>query len=115
MASDRFIYWNKALPIPSKEDIEKILKGFFGDAATVDWDKDRFFVTLNSKPSFPFTGLGGWDRTPELPEERWIEVCIHNDCIDVLTRQADHFTGILAEGLTAIITQFYQAQRERTS
>lgn len=113
MAADRFINWNKALPIPSREDIEKILKGFFGDAATVEWDQDRFFVTLNSKPSFPFAGLGGWDRTPFLPEERWIEVYYNSEYLDILTRQADHFTSVLAEGLTAIITQFYQAQREQ--
>ena len=100
MAADRFIHWNKSLPIPSREDIEKIVRGFFGDAATYENSPNGcMIVTLVSKPSFPFTGLGGWDRTPYLPEERWIEVFHNEEHADILTRQADHFTSVLAEGL----------------
>lgn len=113
MACDRFVYWKKGKPRPTREEIEVVICDYFGDVATkVSWDRDRFFVTLMGKQSHPFEHVD-----PDHPvarttihyrklaaegkssTERWIEVWVGPDSLDVITRMADPFTNACAKDL----------------
>lgn len=108
MASDRFIRWGEDRP--TKEQIQFVLEDYFGSAAEVKWDKDRFYVTLPGKPSFPFRRIvPDMARAAETQDERWIEVWMNEDSLDVMTRMMDHYTNDLARGLTAVIANYWQA------
>jgi hypothetical protein len=44
--------------------------------------------------------------------ERFIEVYVADDNVDVMTRQADEFTNALAEGLASLIARKFKGKRE---
>lgn len=97
MACDRFVNWREEAP--TKEQLHDFIEGFFGSIVSFKYEQDRLFVSLPGKPIMP--SCYGLD--PEsLPEERWIEIWTSpkDGTLDVITRQADHFTNILADGLT---------------
>lgn len=80
---------------------------------------DRIIVTVPGKPSYPFAWTEHAKKShPDLHDERWIEVWfLHGDKrgIDIVTRQADHFTNALAEGLASTISRYYQAEHHETT
>lgn len=116
MAYDRFIYWTDKKP--TKDQLKLVLTNYLDGAATeIEWDKDRFFVTLIGKRSFPFVGLGSSREENELAlcaeiKERWIEVCPSKGGLDVITRMADAFTNDVASGLAESIARYWGGRLE---
>lgn len=114
MAFDRFIYWTDL--IPSKKDIELVLVNFFGDAAEVKWNKDRWFVTLKGETSVALKDVCKYAaefHNELMSDTRWIEVWwSEGRCIDIITRMQDDYTNCLAEGLEAVIKRHWRAKND---
>lgn len=113
MALDRFVNFDKRRP--TKEEVELVLRGFFGpDAATIEWDGGRFYVTLPGKNSFPFASLPDVLRNPFEGEdrERWIEVYVAKDQFDVITRGHDEYTNVIAKGLAKMFARYWDGELE---
>jgi hypothetical protein len=100
MALDRFVYF-KEKDFPSLETLKTFLTAFFGEANPTKWDEatGRFYVTLPGKGSH-------YNPNRLVNTQRWIEVFRHSEVdergyysIDVITRESDPFTSILAFGL----------------
>ena len=114
MALDRFVRWGER--VPSADDIEKSLESFLGGVGKIEKitrskDMTDFIVSLPGKGSDPF----GW--SPEAAkylnrEERWIEVVVTDDYVDVLTRQMDSFTNGIADRFAADIARFWGGKVE---
>ena len=111
MAADWFVYFDK---VPPREDIGKALEDYLGAfAQRVYWDKDRWFAKLVGTKTWPFKRLEGPDHPmfefhkAEETEERWIEVWLSKDCVDVMTRRADWVTNTLAEGFAKLMAQYW--------
>lgn len=114
MALDRFIYWNERRATP--QQIEMLLHDYLGGIGELCWDKDRYYVTLPGKPTFPFKHLEptmvGAIENAESQRERWIEIWFGDDCLDVITRQTDHFTNDIAKGLAEMIANYWEGRLE---
>lgn len=117
MALDRFVNWGDNHP--TRDQIESVLTHYFGGAARVEWKIDRFFVWLPGNSSFPFVGLGNRFEAHEVEKfaenpERLIEVWVDatGRVMDVITRQADHYTNGIAEQLAATFARYWGGVRE---
>ncbi len=118
MALDRFVYWRGR--IPKKEEIQTLLEDFIGGAGVVSLDKDRFFINLVGRKSYPLKRQAGisisrqklWVDDEQDRKERWIEVFIAKDSIDIITREQDDLTNCLADGLRDICIRFFRAETE---
>jgi hypothetical protein len=106
------VNWKKGKK-PTKFEVEKVIRQFFGEAATeVKWDGDRFMVTLVGKGSATLEGIEGAHCLMP-PDERWIEVIPSRGNLDVLTRTADEFTCSCAKGLAALFARFWGGELEK--
>lgn len=117
MALDRFVYWRGK--VPSKDELQTLLEDFMGGAGVVSWDGDRFFVNVAGKKSYPLKrqpGIG--DRKQSMLDDetarpqRWIEVYVAKDNIDIMTRQQDELTNCLAEGIQQLCLRYFRAETE---
>lgn len=97
--------------MPSREALGKVLKNYVSDVGKVRWDKDRFFVILPGKPKFPFQHIYPRPRGC-YHNERWFEVWLGKRCVDVITRQTDDFTNVVAAGYADIVARFWDGKRE---
>lgn len=127
MACDRFVYWNECRP--TKQEIQFVLEDFFGAAGVVTWGwttpgcpvdgtgapscSDRFFVTLvgNKSESFRRIPEAAAFVDPDI-RERWIEVYIGKDNIDVITRLQDEYTSTLASGVAKLFARCWEGRLE---
>lgn len=110
MAADIFVQF-KNKNVPPKDDIQKVLEDFLGEAGKVEWDKDRFYATLQGKPSWAFKRV--FKRVSACrDDERWFEVWIGDDCLDIITRQQDHYTNALADGFAKLAANFWDGKVE---
>lgn len=106
MACDRFVHWRDEKKRPHREEIEAALTGYIGGAGRAYWKDDRYFVDLLGAPSNPFP-----HRT--CPHDtRWFEVYLHEDAIDVITREADEFTNNVAKGFAALCARYWQGDAD---
>jgi len=118
VSADRFIYFKKGTTPPTKDEIESLLRNYFGAAATeIEWRSDRFYVTLHGHPSFPFAEIAPDVPNPykgEDERERWIEVWLDrkDGTVDVMTRHMDHYTGALATDLARTIARYWRGRLE---
>ena len=110
MALDRFVFWNEEKP--TRKELQQILEDYINIEGAVLWDTDRFMVTLPGKPLWLFQGVVPEKYRKMYPPERWFEVWLGKDCIDVLTRRADNFTDALAETFAVTVARYYQAKYE---
>lgn len=108
MALDRFVQF-KPRKWPKKKEIERVLLNFLGGVGTVEWKKDRFYVSLPGKPTPTFEGIKGALPGREHQEERWIEV-IPGNPLDVCTRMADEFTNALAARLAEAFGRYWEGE-----
>jgi hypothetical protein len=106
MACDRFVYWRKGKKRPLKRDLEAALIRYIGQGGTVRWNVDRYFVDLPGAPSDPFPFC------PHPYEKRWFEVYLHRNAIDVITRQADELTNVIAAGFATLCARYWQGKQE---
>jgi hypothetical protein len=119
MASDVFVHWTTD-DRPSREQVEMVIRDFFGDAATeIHWDANRFFVTLVGKWSRALARVVNEDAREMLaalaPESggRYLEVFIHEDAVDIITRHQDDFTHACQAGLAAVFARRWKGRIEK--
>ena len=117
MAQDRFIYWQEQ--VPSAEQVGSALADYLGEFATkVTLEHDRWTAALVGMQSNPHRRVGPevdgfnigvvWDGSIE----RWLEVFVAENNIDVITRMADPATCALADGFTALAARIWQGRIE---
>lgn len=113
MASDRFVTF-KPKNTPSREDLEFTLSDYLLGIGVVEWEKDRFFVTLPGQVTSPFRRIPeAHPRTKmEDPRVRSIEVIPSKNKVDVLTRSMDEVTCVLADGYAALLARFWEGTLE---
>lgn len=115
MAYDRIIQFSKA---PAREEVRLVIEDFLSDAASeIQWDRDRFFVTLIGKNTHPLKRIpeAHWTARAEPEpghEGRHLEVWVTDTCVDVITRSQDEYTHAVAEGLAKVLARFWQGKRE---
>ena len=117
MAFDRIVYWKDKAP--PRDAIEKLTRCFFGEAAQVEWSENRLVCTLPGTISPALRGQEGlpenrvhiyeWEHQQK--RERWVEVWCGSDTVDVITREQDEFTAVLADGLSATLARFFKGER----
>ena len=118
MASDRFIHFELG-KVPCREDLRKALEDYLGAFMTnIQWGGSRWTAQLMGSKSWPFRRLEPEDCVSakaaviEPNEDRWIEVYIAKDNIDVITRRQDWATSQLADGFARLVAQYWQGRLE---
>jgi len=116
MALDRFVRFKKDRR-PKRDDVERLLRNFFGEGATtsIDWEGGRFYVTLPGHLTFPFAGLTEETTNMELATQwddrgRWIEVYVARTNVDVITRGMDEYTNALADHIAEMLARFWNGE-----
>ncbi len=116
MSLDRFIYWQDKKP--TDEQLLHVVEDFMGGVGEIDdnYQKDGhpwWIVLLPGSPSHPLSRI-----YPEMMQyqpppgvDRCLEVCVADDCVDIITRQADDFTNALAEGLAEVMCRAWGGRR----
>lgn len=115
MALDRFIYWQDKSKTPNIEELHPVLEDFFNGAGEVTWVSDRLIIDLLGASCFPHRiFLDGHMVNPvEAPRnERFIEVFVGEDNVDVITREADPYTNAIAVGIVKMISVLWQGKTE---
>jgi hypothetical protein len=110
MASDWFVHWHNRKP--TREEVQIVLEDFFTEVATkIEWNLDRYFVTLIGKQRSPFHRLSGaakWrDEVFSDFDVRYLEVWLGDDRLDIITRSQDELTNTLAAGLARAFARFW--------
>lgn len=117
MALDRFVYFRKGVQ-PTREQLQWALEDYVRDLALeVTWHGDRFMVLLPGKCSHPATRLIESEmlRNAFLQErdtERWFEVYVDTDNVDVITRRGDWITNAIATEFARLCAQFWHGDLE---
>lgn len=120
MSLDRFVRWQTELR-PTREELQLVLEDYLGGAGEARWDTDRFFVTLTGLRSEAYRRCAHVTevvrayaehtlREPPANRIRWIELYLHEDSIDVITRCADDFTNAVAERLAEICAAYWDGK-----
>ena len=110
MANDRFVYFSS--PPPTREHVQWALEDYVRGIGKVEWNS-RFFVTLPGLPSNPAERLSDvLDARYEVQSERWFEVCLGNDNLDVITRMQDAVTSAIADGFASFAARFWKGRRD---
>jgi hypothetical protein len=108
MAFDRFVYFKKKA-MPKKADLGKALKAYVAGAGRVYWERDRFYAVLPGKPSHAVQHK--YPMPKEIhSSERWVEVWLGDNCVDVMTRCADQYTNAVADGFVKICVDYYKGK-----
>lgn len=112
MALDRFV---RCPTYPSRAAIGKALRAYVGDAATVAWwpESGRWGVTFASRPTTPRQAFTTRDVSAGLHEERWFEVFVSRDQLDVMTRSQDEFVSAVADGFAEFCARQWKGEVER--
>lgn len=121
MALDRFVRWPPGHGRPTQAEIGEVLVDYLSGLAThVEWSRDRFIATLHGPVSFPFAQAGpsgvsrslraSWRAQAQEADRRggrWFEVWLDPDgsCLDVITRQTDDATNVLAKGFAELVAR----------
>lgn len=118
MACDRFVWFERG-QVPPKEDVGRVLEDYLGDFLVKnEWGGGRWNVQLVGSTSWPFRRLAEVEGTaqatfwnsPEAKRDRWFEVYIGDDNIDVITRQSDEVTNNIADGFAKLLARFWQGR-----
>lgn len=122
MACDRFVRWKTKKAAPTRKEIGLALEDYLGGIAeSVKWDEDRFFATLKGSNSLPYARLDPAKyllttildaRTEDAGRKRWIEVWMRGKEVDVITRQQDELTGVVADGFAAFLARFWRGEAD---
>ena len=111
MALDRFVCFKKSSR-PTKAKLQLVVEDYFrGIATEIRWDQDRWLVTMPGPSIHPL------DRVePALPLRydggpRYIEVWYSDGTLDVITRQADELTNVIAAGLAEVCRRYWKGTK----
>ncbi len=118
MACDRFVYWQENKP--TREQIYQFVCNFLGGVVySITEECGRYMVTLPGRNTFPFKGLGHpheevWKERFAPPyHTRFIEVWYDEECVDFITREADEYTNVLAEGMAKAVARYWQGRLDK--
>jgi hypothetical protein len=100
MAIDRFINFEDG-KCPSFEQVRDVCVHYIGGSGTI-----------TSEPPRVFAEVPGVSHSPLARPERFIEVYVDDNNVDVMTREGDEFTNALAEGLASLIARKFEGKRE---
>jgi hypothetical protein len=125
MARDHIVY----LPSdkgPTKGQLGRLIKDYLGGIMTsLRWGGQRWTAVLvgpkswmyrrSFDPSCKYQRLEAAAHESEgwYQQERWIEVWLGDDCIDVITRQQDELTNDIASRLAWRIALLYKGTLEK--
>lgn len=123
MSLDRFVRWEDKAP--SREELTLVLEDFVGESGVVRWDDGahRFFIVFAAVgPGHQLARVSSPERragdvtaaSRACAHERYhedirsIEVFLHDDCLDVITRLADAFTNGVAARLAEEFARLFR-------
>lgn len=119
MSCDRFIYF-KMGKVPPREDVGKVLEDYLGALLTNNkWQPDRpphksgrWMAQLTGSKSWPFRRVEPAAQCPWEPNttDRWIEVYIDTNNIDVITRSQDELVNNVADGFAKLVARYWQGK-----
>jgi len=112
MSYDRFIYFKKG-KVPPRADVGKVLEDYLGALLTRNrWKKDRWMAQLMGSKSWPFRRVEPAAQCPWSPhsEDRWIEVYVDTNNIDVITRGQDELVNNVARGFAELVARYSRGQ-----
>jgi len=117
MAIDRFLYWKDPDKAPDLPTLLMVARDYLGDAAEeLTLNNNRIIAILIGEPRFPLRGLPEWakyNQAAEQHDKRWFEIYVEgNEYIDIITRQADEFTSVVAEGFVELAKRCWGGRRE---
>ncbi len=98
--------------------MQLVLEDYVRDLATeVTWQEDRFIVLLPGMGSHPATRIADSDTArmvlmEDRKNERWFEVYLGADNLDVITRHGDWITNAIATEFARICAQFWRGHME---
>lgn len=113
MAIDRFVHWHNEHP--DFETLKKTLEDYIGTAGTVTVDGPRMTAVIAGRPTYPFKRHEGFEKyaaAVEQHEQRWFEVFVTKKNIDVITRQTDEFTNVVASGFAELCRRCWHGKLE---
>lgn len=112
MSLSRIVQFEKKQP--SKEEIGLVLEDYLEEAAEeICWMRDRYFVTLKGKTSYPLRRIDGVakavleDNEKVAGRPRMFWVWIGKEIVEAGTMDEDYFTSAIVEGLVAILSRFW--------
>jgi len=115
MALDRFVYLKDEKP--TREQLEQVLRNYIGEAGTINFENNMWFCTLPGKPTHLLQGVDGFPQERCVPlrdDERWFEIFYNKDDpkphIDVITRQQDEFTTVVANGFQQLCARIWKGE-----
>lgn len=116
MAIDRFVRWGHATR-PTFDELKMTLEDYLGEACkALHVDGSRITALLVGAPRFPFRRHPGFEKYKDAVEqrdERWFEVFVAPDHIDVITRQTDEFTNVVAQGFAELCRRCWHGKLDR--
>jgi hypothetical protein len=112
MALDRFITWQDEKP--TDEQLLFVLEDFLGGVGEITNDPTKeghpwWTIKLPGTPTHPLRRAFNIEG-PMLHEERWFEVYVADDHIDVMTRLGDAFTNALADKFAEVVCRAWRAK-----
>lgn len=109
MGIDRFVHWRDKGP--SLETVKAVLRDYIGaDSCAISSNGKRIVAVLNGRPSYPFKSIPEYKKLQAAAEqrgERSIEVFVTKKNIDIITRQTDEFTNVVADGFSMLAARFW--------
>ena len=111
MAYDRLVYWGKKKKDrPTFDEIGEALRRYINipDMVTEDKEHSTFFAKLPgaAKNVFSWGSEEVESQMYQPPrDQRWFEVYVNKDYVDVLTRLQDEFTSNVADGFAKAIAR----------
>jgi hypothetical protein len=124
MALDRFVYW-RGSDRPTAVQLIRVLEDYFYGFGLVTPTSDgpqRIAIFLPGKPHSATRSIYPEHTAAAVPtvlgfsvqEWRVVEVFIDSagEYVDVITRQTDHITNAVAEGLAALYARLWPSSRD---
>lgn len=111
MALDRYVMFPHGKG-PTAEQVELVVRNFFGGGARIEQLHGHHVVTLPGKPTWTFEGIepDPWPRLRN--EERIIEVSGRGATVMVTTRRADEYTNVVSRGLAKVFGSYWDGEVE---
>lgn len=110
MAIDRFVRFEKG-KAPSLKDVQLALEDFLGAVGTVEAvGNDLLMAKLVGEGTFPFKRLGETDLLSNRSGQRCFTIQTGRRAIDVITRQQDELTNVLADGFAKLVARYWNGK-----
>lgn len=115
MATDRFVRFSNALfSCPETAAmLAGVLEDYIRGLGSVSKDSSgRLYASLQGPSTSPLARTPSASPPSVLHEERWFEVIVEENSLDILTRAQDQVTCVIADGFADLCAQFWSGVRE---